>query len=455
MVDPVYGFVTPENLALLVDLYELTMADSYLRRGKNQEVVFDLFVRDMPTCRNFYVAAGLEQILYYLSHLRFSKEAIDYLKSLKLFSEEFLEFLRNFRFTGRVYAVKEGEIFFAHEPVIRIEAPRIEAQIVETFLLNTFNFQSNVASKAARIIIAAKGKGCVDFSPRRDHGSDAALKVARASYIAGFLGTSCVVAGMVYGIPVFGTMAHSYIMSFPSELEAFRAFVEDFPNNSVLLIDTYSVISGAKNAVVVAKEMEEKGLKLRGVRIDSGDLSGEARIVRKLLDAEGLSYVKIFLSGDLNEYKIKRLVDEEVPCDFFGVGTEMGVSKDSPALGGVYKLAQDETGPRIKLSKEKTTLPGKKQVYRVFRSGLMEKDVIALEDEKVDGEPLLMKVMEKGEICTDLPSLNQIREYFSQRLSSLPESLKEIEAHHDYPVELTPNLKALIEELKAKFLRDS
>lgn len=451
MVETNFGFITPENISLLVDLYELTMADSYFRRGMNQRVVFDLFVRDIPPCRNFYVAAGLEQILYYLSNLRFTEEAIDYLRSLKLFSREFLSFLKNFRFTGTVYAMREGEIFFPQEPVIRVEAPRIEAQIVETFLLNTFNFQSAIASKAARVLIAAKGRGCVDFSPRRDHGADAALKVARASYISGFMGTSCVAAGMIYGIPVFGTMAHSYIMSFPSEIEAFRAFVEDFPNNSVLLIDTYDTINGARNAIKVAKELEKKGLRLRGVRIDSGDLAEEARAVRRLLDDAGLNYVKIFLSGDLNEYKINRLVSEGVPCDFFGVGTEMGVSKDAPALGGVYKLAQDETGPRIKLSKEKVTLPGVKQVYRIYRNHTMERDVIALEEEKVQGEPLLHRVMEGGKICCDIPSLSSIREYFLSRLHLLPENLKDIESHHTYTVELTPALKHLIEELKKKY----
>ncbi len=454
MVNPNFGFITPENIALLVDLYELTMANSYFKRGMNQKVVFDLFVRDIPECRNFYVAAGLEQILYYLSNIRFTKEAIDYLRSLKLFSEDFLNFLKDFRFTGDVYAMREGEIFFPLEPVIRVEAPRIEAQIVETFLLNTFNFQTAIASKAARVVIAAKGRGCVDFSPRRDHGTDAALKVARASYIAGFLGTSCVAAGMEYGLPVFGTMAHSYIMSFPSELEAFRAFVEDFPNNSVLLIDTYDTIQGAKNAIIVAKEMEKRGLRLRGVRIDSGNLEEDATRVRKLLDEAGLNYVKIFLSGDLNEYKIYHLVKDGVPCDYFGVGTEMGVSKDAPALGGVYKLAQDETGPRIKLSKKKVTLPGIKQVYRIYRGSRMERDIIALADERIKGEPLLCRVIKNGEICSDIPSLSQVREYFLQKLHLLPEELKSIEEHHPYPVDITDKLRGLVEELKKKYLRN-
>lgn len=392
-------------------------------------------------------------MVYYLENLRFSKDTIEYLRSLNLFSEDFLKFLESFRFTGIVYAMDEGEIFFPNEPIIRIEAPRIEAQIVETCLLNTVNFQSAIASKAARVILAAKGRGCVDFSPRRDHGADAALKVARASYITGFLGTSCVVAGLVYGIPVFGTMAHSYVMSYPTELDAFRAFVEDFPNNSVLLIDTYDTIQGAKNAIIVAKEMEKKGLRLRGVRIDSGDLESEAKAVRKLLDEAGLNYVKIFLSGDLNEYKIKNLLDNNTPCDFFfGVGTEMGVSKDAPALGGVYKLAQDEMGPRIKLSKGKVTLPGKKQVYRLFENGIMQKDIIALDDEELRGRKLLKKVMEDGKIVTSLPSLSEIRERFQERMGSLPCELKEIDRHHTYPVEISAGLNSLIDTLKSKLI---
>lgn len=456
MVKPTYGFVTEDNMCLLTDLYELTMADSYFRRGKNQLTTFDLFVRSMPEHRNFLVSAGIEQILFYLERLHFSKECIDYLRSLKLFSSEFLEFLKDFRFSGEVYVIPEGEIYFPREPVVRITAPRIEAQIIETFLLNTFNFQSAIASKAARVVIAAQGRGVVDFSPRRDHGSDAALKVARASYIAGCIGTSCTLAGMIYGIPVYGTMAHSYVMSFPTELDAFRAFVEDFPNNSILLIDTYETLQGARHAVIVAKEMEKRGQRLRGVRLDSGDIAELSKQVRKILDDVGLKYVKILASGDLNEYKIKDLLEKKAPIDFFGVGTEMGVSKDAPALGGVYKLSEDDRGPRIKLSSGKVTLPGKKQVYRVIKNGKMVKDIITLEDEKPEEKevyPLLIKVMEKGKIIEELPSLKKIQEKFMERLDMLPDELKEIEELKEYPVEIGKELSALTEKLIAEYYK--
>jgi len=456
MVKPKFGFMTEKNMCLLTDLYELTMADSYFRRGKNEETTFDLFVRSMPEHRNFLVCAGIEQILFYLENLRFTEQAIDYLKSLSIFSEGFLNFLKDFRFTGSVYAIPEGEIYFPREPVVRITAPRIEAQIVETFLLNTFNFQSAIASKAARVIIAAQGRGVVDFSARRDHGADAALKVARASFIAGCIGTSCTLAGMLYGIPVYGTMAHSYVMSFPTELDAFRAFVEDFPNNSILLIDTYDTIQGARHAVIVAKEMEQKGRRLKGVRLDSGDIVKLSKQVRQILDEAGLGYVKIFASGDLNEYKIKALLEQGAPIDFFGVGTEMGVSKDAPALGGVYKLSEDDRGPRIKLSSGKVTLPGKKQVYRVVENGRMKKDIITLETEKPEEKnvyPLLIKVMEKGKICSELPDLKAIRDRFLERLNMLPDELKAITEEKEYPVELGRELSALTEKLIQEYRR--
>lgn len=272
---PSLGLVTPENISLLVDLYELTMADSYLRHGLNQKATFDLFIRAPVERRNFLVSAGLETVLAYLEQIRFTDEAIRYLRSLKLFSEEFLEYLRTFRFTGEVWAIPEGEIFFPLEPLVEVTAPRIEAQIVETFLLNTFNFQVMIASKAARVVLAAQGRGVVDFSPRRDHGADAAMKAARASYIAGCIGTSNVLAGMQFGIPVYGTMAHSYVMSFSDELSAFRAFARDFPHNSILLIDTYDTLQGARHALIVAREMAERGLQLRGVRIDRGPRGAE------------------------------------------------------------------------------------------------------------------------------------------------------------------------------------
>jgi len=451
---PFLGWVDGDNMALLTDLYELTMADSYYRRGKNQETTFDLFARHLPPHRSYLVAAGLEQVLYYLAHLRFTSQAIDYLASLKMFSRGFLHYLKGFRFTGTVWAIPEGEIFFPKEPVMRVTAPRIEAQIVETFLLNTINFQSMIASKTSRVVQAAQGRAVVDFSPRRDHGADAALKVARASFIGGCVGTSCTLAGQVFDIPVYGTMAHSYVMSFETELEAFRAFAQDFPSNAFLLIDTYDTPQGARHAVIVAKKMETKGHRLRGVRLDSGDLVGLSREVRSILDEEGLDYVKILLSGDLNEYKIQAILDAGGVVDFLGVGTELGTSRDAPSLGGVYKLVKDNMGPRIKLSEGKVTLPGEKQVYRVLdKRGLWKKDIIALkgEESKPPGEsyPLLVKVMGNGEVVCDLPSLKEIRSRCLETVDRLPPEYRGLEAFPEdgIPVELSPQLDVLTQRL--------
>ncbi len=449
---PILGWVDGENMALLTDLYELTMADSYCRRGKNQVTTFDLFIRHLPPYRSYLIAAGLEQVLYYLAHLRFTPEAIAYLDGLGFFSQEFLEYLRRFRFTGTVWAIPEGEIFFPGEPVVRVTAPRIEAQIVETFLLNTINFQSMIATKTSRVVQAAKGRAVVDFSPRRDHGADAALKVARASFIGGCVGTSCTLAGQVFGIPVYGTMAHSYVMSFETELEAFRAFAQDFPNNALLLIDTYDTLQGARHAAVVAKEMEARGQRLRGVRLDSGDLVALSRQVRKILDEEGLGYVKILLSGDLNEYKIHTILGQGGVVDFFGVGTELGTSRDSPSLGGVYKLVEDDMGPRIKLSEGKVTLPGRKQVYRVLDGkGMWVKDVIALEEEAppAGSYPLLVKVMERGEVVYEPPSLRDVQARCAQAMSRLPQGYKELKPYpeEEIPVEVSPYLDALTAKL--------
>ncbi len=452
MPDLKAGWVTEENMALLVDLYELTMADSYLRRRRNEITTFELFVRNLPPNRSFLVAAGLEQVLYYLLNLRFTKEALDYLKSLKLFSEEFLEYLKGFRFTGTVWAMPEGEVFFPKEPILRVTAPRIEAQIIETFLLNTLNFQSMIASKAIRVVLAAQGRPVVDFSARRVHGTDAAIKVARASFIGGFLGTSCALAGKIYDIPVFGTMAHSYVMSFGSEIEAFMAFAEDFPENVLLLIDTYDTIRGAEHAVKVAKELQKRGLKLKGVRIDSGDLVQLSKRVREILDREGFSEVKILLSGDLNEYKIEEILQKGAQADLFGVGTELGTSYDAPALGGIYKLVEDEMGPRIKLSSGKVTYPGKKQVWRVYdKDGTYLEDVLALEGEGIRCEgkarPLLIRVIERGELTYSPPSLKQIRERCLEAVAGLPPEYKRLHSTLLYPVKLSPALQALTEEL--------
>lgn len=440
-------FVGPEDVGLLVDLYELTMAQCYFREGKNEPATFDLFVRALPPRRAFLLNAGLESVLEYLEGLHFTPEALDYLRSLGLFDEEFLNYLRHFRFTGDVRALPEGEVFFPPEPVLQITAPRIEAQIVETFLLNQVNFQVMVASKAARVVLAAAGRPVVDFSPRRDHGVDAALKAARSSYLAGCAGTSNVLAGMLYGIPVYGTMAHSYVMSFDSELEAFRAYARHFPDQCVLLIDTYDTLQGARLAAQVAGELRQAGHRLRGVRIDSGDLLELSRQVRRILDEAGHPEVQILASGDLNEDRIAELVASGAPIDAFGVGTEMGTSYDAPALGGVYKLVEDQSGYRIKRSTGKATLPGRKQVWRVYRDGVLHEDVIALADEPgpPGAEPLLVEAMVGG-VRSVRETLREARERGARRLRSLPESLRDLDGG-SYPVRLSPRLEALFHRM--------
>lgn len=445
-----HGYVTPDNVGLLVDLYELAMSDSYLRHDMNDRATFALFVRSLPPNRTFLVSAGLETALRYLEEMRFGDDAIRYLRSLRLFSDEFLEHLRAFRFSGDVRAIPEGEIFFPPEPLLEVTGPRIEAQLVETFLLNALNFQVMVASKASRVVLAARGRSVVDFSPRRDHGSDAALKAARASYIAGCTGTSNVLAGMVYGMPVVGTMAHSYVMSFPDEVDAFRTFARDFPTNAVLLIDTYDTLQGAHHAMAVGRELAASGVKLRGVRIDSGDLVAQSRAVRAALDAGGFREVQIILSGDLNEHKIAELLDQGAAADAFGVGTEMGTSADAPALGGVYKLVEDEQGYKIKLSTGKATLPGRKQVWRRHDpDGQPADDLIALEGEPVpDGRtPLLVPAMERGRRITS-DGLVAIRQRCTQRLGALPEEVRQLDDPVPYPVRLSASLMQLRDRMR-------
>jgi nicotinate phosphoribosyltransferase len=442
-------WVTDSNAALLTDLYELTMSGSYHRRRMNREATFDLFVRELPSHRNFLVMCGLEQALDYLERLRFDDDAITYLRSLEMFDEGFLEYLSDLRFTGDVFAMPEGEIAFAGEPLVSVTGPLIEAQIVETFLLNCITFQTTIASKAARIAISCGDRDFVDYSPRRDHGADAALKAARAAYIAGAAGTSNVLAGKTYGIPVSGTMAHSYVMAFDKEVDAFRAYASDFPERAVFLIDTFDVEEGARRTARVAHELAGEGIKISGVRIDSGDLVELTRSVRKILDDSGLDHITIILSGDLDEYRIKALLDEGVPADAFGVGTQLGTSADAPALGGVYKLVAESGRPKMKLSTGKVTLPGHKQVHRMIRDGCYERDVISLRDERIEGVELLQKVMERGRRVHAPESLDQIRERCRRTLASLPESLRSLEDPVErYPVEWSNELRVLAEAMQ-------
>jgi nicotinate phosphoribosyltransferase len=451
-------FQKEENMSLFTDFYELTMCASYFDNKKFEPATFDLFVRRLHENRSYLLFAGLEQVLLYLKSVKFTEEHLAYLAK-QGFNQQFLDYLRNFKFTGDVWAVPEGTVAFPCEPLIRVTAPIIEAQLVETFLLNTVNLQTMIATKASRVVHAAEGKAIIEFGLRREHGVDAGMKVARSSFIAGCQGTSNVLAGSAYGIPVFGTMAHSFVMSYEKEIDAFRAFAKTFPNNSTLLIDTYDDIAGAEKAAIVAKELEKTGSKLSGVRLDSGDLAEISKKVRKLLDDQGLQYVKIFASGDLDEFKIAELQKNGAKIDAFGVGTKMGTSADKPYVDVIYKLCEtmSESGnfsPIMKLSEGKVTLPGRKQVYRCTdKNGNFAKDMISLTDEKVKGEPLLIKVMEKGEIIYNLPSLEEIRATAAESLSKLPEKYKKLTNAPTYPVRLSQDLEALIRKIKKKLTK--
>jgi nicotinate phosphoribosyltransferase len=447
-----FDFVKEENMNLLTDLYELTMCASYFDNKRNELATFDLFIRKLPPNRSYFVFAGLEQALLFLKNMRFTSEQIDYLRE-QGFKEAFLNYLKNFKFSGEVWAVPEGTIVFPNEPLIRVTAPIIEAQLIESFLLNTVNLQIMIATKASRVVNAAQGRSVIEFGLRRTQGADAGMKAARCSYIAGCDGTSNVLGGMQYAIPIFGTMAHSFVMFFDKEIDAFRAFAKTFPEKSLLLIDTFDDVAGAEKAVVVAKELEKNGHRLTGVRIDSGDLTEISKKVRTLLDEKGLNYVKIFASGDLDEYKIEDLLSKGAKIDAFGVGTRMSTSEDRPYIDVIYKLCEkmDKTGkfaPTMKLSKGKITLPGRKQVFRVKDSmGNLVKDIIALDDEKIEGKPLLIKVMEKGEIVYNLPALEAIRKNTLENLSKLPEKYKKLKKTPHYSVETSPILKKMIKEL--------
>ncbi len=339
---PFLGYLKEENMSLFTDYYELTMCAAYFDNKNFETATFDLFIRRLPENRSYFLFAGLEEALQYLQTIRFTEEHIAFLRK-QGFQEDFLDYLQGFRFTGEVWAVPEGTITFPNEPLIRVTAPIIEAQLVETFLLNSINLQTMIATKASRVVQAAKGRAIIEFGLRREPGIDAGMKVARSSFIAGCQGTSNVLAGMTYGIPIFGTMAHSFIMSYPKEIDAFRAFAKTFPNKTTLLIDTYDDLAGAEKAAEVAKELETKGFRLGGVRLDSGDLAETSKKVRKILDDAGLGYVKIFASGDLEEFKIAQLLEDGAPIDAFGVGTKMGTSADRPYLDGIYKLCETQT----------------------------------------------------------------------------------------------------------------
>ncbi len=435
---------------LIVDLYELTMAAGYFEQDYNPLVTFELFIRDLPATRNFLLAAGLEQAVDYLRNLQFSDDQIRYLRELDNFkniSSSFFDYLRDFKFTGNVYALPEGTIVFSNEPIIQIEAPLIEAQIVETFLLSTINFQTMVASKAARVMHAATldsvQRGVMEFGSRRAHGPQASVLAARAAFLAGFMGTSNVEAGYRFGIPVLGTTAHSWTMAFKSEKEAFERYQNIFGTDATFLIDTYDTVQGVKNAMDVAENF-------KAVRIDSGDLGEEAKKIRAILDKSGYEQVKIILSSDLNEYKIEKLIRSGTPVDFFGVGTQVAVSLDAPTLQGVYKMVEIEHNGsqlyRAKFSSNKITLPARKQIWR-FKDdqGRIHHDVLAFKDEDLSevAESLLTTYMLSGQIVKKPDSVHEVRKQVQLNLSELPDTLRHLEEKSAYPIQISEKLQQL------------
>ena len=436
--------------ALFTDLYQLTMLQAYFEERMTERAVFSLFVRRLPPNRNFLIACGLDTVLDYLETLGFSQQDLNYLDTLKIFSDRFLARLAEFRFTGDVHAVREGTPIFANEPILEVEAPLPEAQLIETYVMNQVHLQTMLASKAHRVVEAARGRSVIDFGARRMHGTDAALSAAHAFWIAGVNATSNVLAGNRFGIPVAGTLAHSYIQAHGNEAAAFRAFAELYPD-TVLLIDTYDTLTGVKKVIDLAKELGED-FKIRAVRLDSGDLLDLSLRVRNALDQAGLSHVQIFASGSLDEYEIDKLVSSGAPIDGFGVGTAMGVSADAPYLDIVYKLTSYAGDGRVKLSANKPVLPGRKQVFRRSDGDRYTGDTIGRAGEDLPGRPLLSPVMRDGErLIPSTDDLAETRRYAAEQIARLPESVRGLpEADPPYPVEISPKLNAYHHEVIRK-----
>jgi nicotinate phosphoribosyltransferase len=436
----------PRESLLLTDLYQLAMLQAYREQGLNGTAVFELFVRKLPARRGFLMAAGLEQALEFLEEARFTEAECDALRRLGQFPPAFIDSLAGFRFTGDVDALPEGTVFFPDEPLIRVIAPLPEAQLVETRLINLLHFQTIVASKAARMVLAAPGKLLVDFGLRRAHGAEAGLLAARASYIAGFAGTATLEAALRFGMPAFGTMAHSFIQAHADESLAFEHFARSRPKGVVLLIDTYDTERGAEKVAVLAHRLAREGIQIQGVRLDSGDLGAHARRVRAILDAQGLPSITIFTSGGLDEYMLLKFTGEGAPIDGYGVGTSLTTSSDAPALDCAYKIQEYEGVPRRKRSEGKATWPGRKQIWRRYAAdGTFAGDTIGLTTEADEGEALLHPVMRNGRRLEPPPSLRTTRAYTAEQLRRLPRALSRLEPMV-YPVLVSEAIRRLAEE---------
>lgn len=432
-------FLKGTNAALFTDLYELTMAQSYVAENMLAPATFSLFYRSLPEERNYVLSCGVEDVADFLSEVRFSDTDLAYLRETGQLSNDFIDYLSNFRFTGEVAAVPDGTPVFPNEPLLEVTAPLPEAQIMETWVINQMHVQSILATKAARIVTAAAGRPVLDFGLRRIHGADGGLKAARAFHVAGVAGTSNVLAGQVYGVPISGTMAHSYIQAHDDEMDAFRAFAREFPE-TVLLVDTYDTIAGVEKVIALAEELGED-FRVSGIRIDSGNLDELSREARRLLDNAGLDEIKIFVSGGLDEFGIRKLLRDRAPVDGFGVGTAMGISPDAPDLDMAYKLTEYEGRGRMKLSTGKPTLPGAKQIFRRMEGGLARGDTLGRREEQLEGEPLLERFLEDGKRVRERDSADKARERAEERLAALPEDIRAIEqASEAYPVELSQKL---------------
>ncbi|MGQ0665771.1 MAG: nicotinate phosphoribosyltransferase [Nitrospiraceae bacterium] len=436
--------MNPSTSALLTDLYELTMAQAYQEQGMEELAAFEFFVRKLPLHRNFLVAAGLEQALDFLSGLHLTQDELGWLDQSRRFTPALLRYLETLQFTGDVDAMPEGTIVFPHEPMLRIVAPLPQAQLVESRVMNLLNFQTMVASKAARSVLVAGGKPLIDFGLRRAHGAEAGLLAARASYLAGFAGTATVLAGMAYGVPLYGTMAHSFVQAHRDEAIAFEYFAQAQPDNVVLLIDTYDTEAAARKVVSLAPALSAKGITVKGVRLDSGDLADHARKVRRILNEGGLFHAQILASGNLDEYRLKELIDSCAPIDSFAVGTAMTTSADAPSLDCAYKLQEYAGRPCRKRSEGKATWPGRKQVYRSYADdGRLDHDVVTTHDDHLPGEPLLVPVMRNGRRLTPSPGLTELRQRAAAQLERLPTSLRNLEDAPAYETRISAPLQDL------------